>query len=170
MFDIPWVTLDVERFSTKKQQQLMKLLNDKNVRTEVNTRILNAINNFVPMKTGALRQSGYATSTHIGWGQNLPAPYARYQYNGLVYVPNRPITKGGTIVGWFSPPGQHKHPDPNGRELGVPGEWKGWRFGYTTPGTRHHWDRAFQYQVKQKTNLEITRYLKRECKNRGLNT
>ena len=168
MPDIPWVTLDVERFYTKRQQQLLKLLDDKKVRTEVNTRIKDAINTFVPMDTGALRRSAYANSTHIGWGQGLAAPYARYQYNGIVYGPNHPITRGGTIVGWFSTPGQQKH--PTGRTLGTPREWKGWKFGYTTPGTSHHWDKLFTYRIKQQTNLEITRYLKRECKDRGLQT
>lgn len=166
MPDIPVVTIDVAKFSTKKQQKLLQLLNDKQVRTEVNTRIKDAINKFVPKKTGALRNSARATSDYIVWGEGLE--YARYQYGGQVYGPNHPIVKGGRIVGWYSTPGQRKH--PTGRELGVPGQWMGWRFGYTTHGTHHHWDQYFRYLPKMKTNLEITRYLKAECKKRGLKT
>ncbi len=167
MPDIPIVTIDVARFRTKKQEELLAMLNDKKVKTEINTRILNTINKFVPKKSGALRRSGRATSEYISWGEGL-AQYARYQYYGEVYGPNRPIVKNGTIVGWYSTPGQRKY--PTGRELGVPGYWMGWRFGYTTRGTHHHWDRYFTYFPKMKTNLEITRYLKKECKRRGLKT
>lgn len=164
MPDIAWVTIDVEKFRTKKQQTLLKKLNSPKVQTQVNTMLLDAINKFVPKKSGALRASGKANSKFIYWGEGLP--YARYQYYGQVYGPNHPIVKGGTIVGWYSTPGKRKH--PTGRELGVPGYWKGWKFGYTTRGTRHHWDQKFRYLPKMKTNLEITRYLKRECKKWGL--
>ena len=164
MPNIPIITLDVTKFNTKKQQKLLQMLNDKNVLVEVNTRIKDAINKFVPKKTGALRESARVTSNMIAWGEGLE--YARYQYGGEVYGPNHPITRGGTIVGWYSTPGQQKH--PTGRELGIPGYWRGWRFGYTTKGTHHHWDQYFRYFPKMKTNLEITRYLKKECKKRGL--
>lgn len=40
---------------------------------------------------------------------------------------------------------------------------------YTTPGTRSYWTKAYAWDVKRQTNLEITQYLKRECKRRGLN-
>ena len=161
---IPIVTIEVEQFRTKKQQKLLDMLNDKVVKKQVNLRILNAINKFVPKKTGALRSSARVTSEFISWGTGLE--YARYQYGGQIYGPNRPITEKGRIVGWFSTPGQRKY--PTGRELGIPGYWRGWRFGYTTPGTHHHWDRYFRYLPKMRTNLEITRYLKQECKRRGL--
>ena len=165
MPDIPIVTIDSVDFRTKKQQALLKMLNDRQVQIEVNTRIKDAINPFVPMKSGALRKSAKVYTKLITWGEGLD--YGRYQYGGEVYGPNIPITRGGNIVGWYSKPGQRKH--PTGRELGVPGYWKGWRFGYTTPGTHHHWDRYFRYFPKMKANLEITRYLKKECKRRGLN-
>lgn len=165
MPDIPIFTLEVEQFRTKKQKKLLEMLNDKNVKAEVNVRIKDAINRFVPRKSGALRASARAYPDYISWGEGL-AQYARYQYYGEVYGPNRPIIRQGRIVGWFSTPGRPKY--PTGRELGIPGYWKGWRFGYTTKGTHHHWDRYFTYFPKMKTNLEITRYLKRECKRRGL--
>lgn len=165
MPEIPIITLDVAQFRTKKQEKLLQMLNDNRIKIGINTRIKNDINRYVPRKSGKLRASAKVHPDYISWGEGL-APYARYQYYGEVYGPNHPITRGGNIVGWYSTPGQRKH--PTGRELGVPGYWKGWRFGYTTPGTHHHWDRYFTYYVKQRTNLKITRYLKKECKARGL--
>ena len=158
------ITIDVARFRTKKQEKLLAMLNDDNVREEINSRIKDAINKFVPKKTGALRASATVTPDSIVWGQGLP--YAHYQYMGEVYGPNHPIIRNGRIVGWYSTPGVKKH--PTGRELGVPGYWMGWKFGYTTSGTHHHWDQYFRYFPKLKANIEITRYLKKECKRRGL--
>lgn len=158
------INIQLDTYRTDKQRELLKMLNDKAVQKQVNTYIKDAINPFVPMKSGALRRSARVTHKSITWGQGLK--YAHYQYMGEVYGPNFPIIKGGLIVGWYSKKGMKKY--PTGRELGVSGEWLGWRFGYTTQGTQHHWDKAFTYQVKQKTNLDITRFLKRECKRRGL--
>ena len=179
MPDIPIITLDVTKFNTKKQQKLLQMLNDKKVLVEVNTRIKDAINKFVPKKTGALRASARVTSNMIAWGEGLS--YARYQYGGEVYGPNLPGVDGGSPA-WRSRRGMPKH--PMGRELGKPGigvlrpVWSRntkpvppfmvYKFGYTTHGTHHHWDQYFRYRPKMKTNLEITRYLKKECKKRGL--
>lgn len=160
------VTVEVAKFSTKKQQKLLSLLNNPRTQAEINQITGNAINKFVPMKSGALRASMEVTPTTISWGNGLA--YARYQYGGEVYGPNLPIVRKGTIVGWYSIKGMKKH--PTGRELGIPGEWMGWRFGYTTPDTKHHWDKLYTYQPKRKANLEITRYLKRLCKQKGLRT
>lgn len=158
------IKISTENFRTTKQQKLIAMLNDKAVQKEANKYIKDAITPFVPMKSGALRRSAIVTHKSISWGRGLK--YAHYQYMGEVYGPNLPIVRNGTIIGWYSIPGSQKH--PTGRELGIPGEWMGWKFGYTTPGTKHHWDNAFKYQVKMKANQEITRYLKRECKRRGL--
>lgn len=158
------ISIEVSRFRTKKQEKLLKMLNDDNIRANVNLRIKNDINRFVPKKTGRLRNSAHVTPDAIIWS----TPYAHYQYMGEVYGPNRPIIRQKTIVGWYSTPGVPK--TPTGRELGVPGYWMGWRFGYTTRGTHHHWDKYFTYYLKMRTNQKITRYLKKECKRRGLNT
>ena len=157
------ISIDVSKFRTTKQEKLLDMLDDDNVRSNINLRIKNAINRYVPKKSGRLRRSAYVTPTEIVWS----TPYAHYQYMGEVYGPNHPIIRHGTIIGWYSTPGMTK--TPTGRELGVPGYWMGWRFGYTTRGTHHHWDNYFNYFVKLKTNLKITQYLKRECKQRGLN-
>ena len=158
------VKVEVQKFRTRKQEELLKMLEDKQVRKHINTLVKDAINPFVPMKSGALRRSAIVTHLSITWGRGLK--YAGYQYRGEVYGPNYPIVRSGTIIGWYSKPGVRKH--PTGRELGLPGEWKGWKFGYTTPGTKHHWDSKFSHDVKLRTNQSITRYLKSECKRRGL--
>ena len=160
------VTLEVDStYSKGTWTNLKKLLYDSQIRTEINQMIGDAINPYVPSNTGALQESMRVYEDRITWGENLE--YARYQYNGEVYGPNIPITKNGMIIGWFSRPGVRYN---TGRELGVPGEWKGWRFGYTTPGTMHHWLNVYQRQLKSTTNRSITTFLKRECKARGLDT
>lgn len=164
MADEPIVSIELARFRTKKQEKLLEILRDENVLVHCNTIIKDAITPFVPKKSGALRRSAKVTKNTITWGEGLA--YARYQYGGEVYGPNFPIVRGGKIVGWYSKRGMKKH--PTGRELGVPGTWMGWRFGYTTRGTHHHWDQYFRYLPKLKANIEITRFLKKECKRRGL--
>lgn len=149
----PTVNIQVSHFRTNKQQELLKLLNDNSVRKEINTIIKDAINNFVPYDEGGLRRSALVTHKSITWGRNLG--YAHYQYEGQVYGPNIPVIKNGEIVRWVSPPGKKKY--PTGRRL-----------RYSTPGTQDHWDEAFKGPVKLATNQEITRYLKRLCKERGL--
>lgn len=158
------------------------MLNDPKVLIEVNKFIGKAITPFVPKKTGALRNSIRINPKSISWGgRNFQ--YAHYQYMGIVYGPNFPGAINGSPA-WKSSKGKGSK-YPTGRELGKPGSamlrpiWQEgtpvqgrllYKFGYTTPGTRHHWDKAFTYQVKLKTNQEVTRYLKRECKRRGLKT
>lgn len=167
---MPSIRIKVDEFRTHRQKQLLKnYLNEPGVRKSINEMIGNYINNYVPMESGELRNSMRANEKSISWGANSEAgKYAHYQYEGEVYGPNIPITQGGIIVGWHSIAGSTK--SPTGRELGIPGEWKGWIFGYTTPGTKHHWDKLFNQDIRAKAevNREITRQLKRECKARGL--
>lgn len=147
---------------------------------------------YVPSSTGdedaGLRGSVKVTPDSIIWGDNLA--YAHYQYEGEVYGPNTPGAVNGAPA-WKSEPEKY----PMGRELGVPGSaylrakwyvgsrpiswalggvrapWLLYTFGYSTPGTGHHWDELFNKDIgtKRQANLEITRYLKAECKRRGLN-
>ena len=72
---------------------------------------------YCPWETGTLAKSPYSV-TDIGSGEVVyPGPYARYLYYGEVYGPNIPIFEddSGEPVGFFSPPGQKKH--PTGRPL-----------------------------------------------------
>ena len=70
---------------------------------------------YTPMRTGMLTES-VKLGTVIGSGElRYLSPYARYLYYGEVYSPNIPIFEGGELTGFFSPPGQKKH--PTGREM-----------------------------------------------------
>lgn len=146
-----------------KLREFTKMFDEPEMRTRINYFILDAIQPYVPKESGELRRSRRVYPDKITWGEGLP--YAHYQFAGEVWGPNRPITSKGTIVGWYSVAPKHK----TGRELGVPGEWKGWTFGYTTPNTKHHWTDVYSGKLKLDTNKKITEYLKKECQMRGLN-
>ena len=113
-------------------KELEAAIKDDACMTEVHNTLLRFCAPYVPKQQGILQGSGIATPEYAEWN----TPYAHYQYTGEVYGPNYPIMYGKQIVGWHSPLKKH----PTGRELGIPGEWNGWQFGYTTPGTGHHWD------------------------------
>lgn len=149
------VQLKAEIKYSKRINQLLKMLNDSTVRRNVNQKIADAITPYVPMQSGKLRRSVYVGPQIISWGRGLP--YARYQFNGEKYEPSIPITRNGEVIGYFSRSDVPKR--PTGEMMGV-----------TTPGTMHHWTDAYQGQLKAEINRQITNYLKRECKARGLNT
>ena len=144
---------------TALQHKLLDVVgNDKTLRG-INQIIADMIEPYVPMKSGALRQSVRVGPKTISW----TLPYARYQYFGEIYGPNFPIISQGMIVGWYSPEKKY----PTGRELGLPGEWMGWVFGYTTPGTKHHWIDEMMKTEKRTMQIRITNYLKRRAKELG---
>ena len=67
--------------------------------------------------TGTLARSAY-TASDIGSGTIIyPGPYAHYMAMGEVYGPNIPVFEdnSGEPTGFFSPPGQQKH--PTGRQI-----------------------------------------------------
>ena len=161
------VEIDVSGLYSQKMAKLLDMLNDDSVKKEVNTLVGEALTPYVPMETGALRRSFRAFPEYLSWGTGLQKDRAHYQYMGVVYGPNRPITKHGVVVGWYTPQGATKYPTT--RSLGVYHEWKGWTFGYTTPGTQSQWVMKYtEPAIKRTINMQATRYLKKECKNRGL--
>ena len=159
------VSISTKDLPSKKTIELLKLLNDPDMYLEVNKIIAEAIKPYVPKKTGALQQSVVITPKEISWGVGLD--YAHYQYEGVVYGKNYPITKDGNIVGWYSKGTK----SPTTRELGgyFKGSWKGWFFGYSSGGSVKQWTKIYEWQLKRETNVKITRMLKAECKRRGLN-
>lgn len=165
MSKYPRVDIRIANFiePTKLQQKLLDIINDNSVKRGINQIVGEYANNYVPMNTGSLRDSMEVDSEKISWGRGLK--YARYQYNGEVFGPNIPIVKQGEIVGWFSRPGQEKQ--PTGRELGIPGEWRGWKFGYSTPGTKHHWIDEMLSNERRSMQMRITNYLKWEAKKKN---
>lgn len=68
---------------------------------------------YTPMRTGILAK-GAVLGTKIGSGEiHYTVPYARYQYYGKVFGPNKPIVKHGLLVGYYSPPKKY----PTGKDL-----------------------------------------------------
>ena len=55
---------------------------------------------YVPMNSGMLFSSAQITPEAVTY----PGPYAHYQWEGVVYGPNYPITENGILVGFFSKP------------------------------------------------------------------
>lgn len=158
------ITVEDLGLTTKLQAKLLELIEDDEVRLGISQIIGERANKYVPKDSGELQESMQVEPGVITWGEGVP--YAQYQHEGEGYGPNFPITSGGVVIGWYSKPWIARR--PTGRELGVPGEWHGWRFGYSTPGTTHHWvDEMLQYERRGMSN-QITAYLKREARKRNL--
>lgn len=171
------IEIDISSLRSKKLAEYEAMLNDDNVRIHINRTIVQAIEPFVPMKTGALRRSVRVYPDYVSWGSRLwqKRTRAHYQYLGVVMGPNIPIFKTGTrkkgmvpkIIGWYSPRGKAKH--YTNRDIGsFNGIWAGWKFGYTTPGTQSQWLTAYKGPLRIKTNKQLAWYLRKECKKRGL--
>lgn len=121
------------------EHKIENLIND-DVMIAIHDLFAKLCNPYVPMDEGPLSQHIEVTPQYVRYAE----PYAHYQYMGEVYGPNFPITDKttGGIIGWYSQPGVKKH--PTGRELGVDGEWNGWKFGYNREKhalAAHHWDK-----------------------------
>lgn len=159
---------------SRKTNELLRMLNDPAIQTQINFKIGHALNEFVPMQSGALRASMFADSNGVHWS----TPYAHYQYEGVVYAVNHPIWQGGKVTGWYSSGTKYPTDRILGAFKGELPQFPGWTFGYTTDKTMHHWVKMYtgsQWKggageggIKAKTNLEITKFLKAECRKRGL--
>jgi len=140
---------------TKLQQELMDIIGSEKAMRGVHRLLGEFCEPYVPKKTGGLRAAMKAYPGSVKW----ETPYAHYQYTGVVYAPNYRIERNGEIIGWYSPAGKKKR--KTDRELGVPGEWKGWKFGYSEPGTAHHWlDKAMEGRGKNNYSIAVTKMLK----------
>lgn len=142
---------------TELQKKLLGLVNNEKAMRETHRILGEMCQPYVPDgRTGGLRRSMKVYPSAVKW----ETPYAHYQYTGVVYAPNYPIMDGDTISKWRSPAGRRKR--KTDRELGVPGEWKGWTFGYSTPGTTHHWfDKAMEGRGKNNFSVAVTKMLKK---------
>ena len=156
------VSLDPVNLYSQKTTELLRLLNDPTVYLEANKIIADAIKPYVPRKSGTLQESVVVTPTEITWN----TPYAHYQFEGIVYEKNYPITKDGAIVGWYSKGSK----TPSSRTMGhFKGSLNGWFFGYTNGASTSQWTRIYEWQLKSQTNMEITKMLRAECRRRRLN-
>ena len=113
------------------QTKIDNISDNEQVMTECHNIMASYMEPYVPMKTGILSHSAIVTSQYVRYG-GASAPYAHYMFEGVVYGPNIPIYENGVITGWFSPPGQKKH--PTGAMLSYSGE------GH--PLATHHWHKA----------------------------
>ena len=143
------------------RKRLLAVMSDKETMREVHKKLKEFVEPFVPMDTGNLRDHAKVLPSGVVY----ETPYAHYQYMGIVYEPNIKIwsydkgSKSSSIVAWRSVKGTKK--TPSERELGVPGEWMGWRFGYSEPDTTHHWmEEAFKSGGKARFSKQATRVMK----------
>ena len=99
------VKIDVNMDVSKLTKQFEDLKND-NVMYQIHDLFAKMCDPYVPMYEGVLSQGVQIEKDKVIY----PPPYAHYQYIGEVYGPNIPIFEDGVLVGFFSPPGQKKHP------------------------------------------------------------
>lgn len=153
------VQITVSNPYTALQKKLAKVVGSEEAHLIAHETLGRFCNRYVPHKTGELRRSMEVTPDYVSWD----TPYARYQYEGDVYGPNVPIIQNDIIVGWYTPEGSSRY--FTGRELGVPGNYKGWVFGYSQPGTGHHWfEKAMAGGGKRRFSLQFTNALKRHVR------
>lgn len=132
--------------------KLAKVATDPKVKLAMHNALAKEMNPYIPMQSGTLSQTVEITPERVRYTQ----PYAHYQYTGIVYGPNFPITENGVIVGWFSPPGPgSKHPTERA-------------INYSTemhPLATHHWDEAMMRdrgkEFTQQIKDILEHYLKR---------
>lgn len=138
------------------RKRLLAVMSDKETMREVHQKLKKFVERFVPMDTGNLRDHARALPSGVVY----ETPYANYQYQGEVWGPNTPIIKDGKIIGWEDTPMSAKHP-MNRKFRKTPVVWKGWRFGYKTPDTTHHWmEEAFKGGGKARFSKQATRVMK----------
>lgn len=102
---------------------------------------------YVPMQNGALYNQVTIepkTITHT-------APYAHYQYEGIMYGPNYPIIENGAIAGFFSMPNRKK--TATGRRLKYNKDLH--------PKATREWDKAAAPTQKEKLERAMMNYLRK---------
>lgn len=139
------VSVDISR-AVKKIKDALEL--DDKLKLYSHTRLAAYCEQYVPKESGTLASSIRTTPEYIEY----TAPYAHYQYMGEVYGPNVPIrNETGTVIGWFSPPGQRKH--PTGRALTYSKE--------VNQLATDHWDKAAMAARGDDLSDDITNYIVR---------
>jgi len=158
-----YLVINAHLRSGSVRKRLLAVMSNKETMREVHEELKQFVEPYVPMSKGGgdLRKSAEVKPSGVVY----ESPYAHYQYEGEVYGPNLPIwqyikgDKSSIIIDWRSAPGTTKH--PMGRTLGTPGRWKGWKFGYSTPDTTHHWmEEAFKNGGKARFSKRATRVMK----------
>ena len=170
-----YVSIRANMPHTVLQNKLFDLIGNKEVMRKTHEILGELCNDYVPLKSGGLRESMRAYPKSVKW----KTPYARYQYEGEVYGPNEVGYTSPSTWEWRTANPKHKM----GRKLG---ERPGKRllkpqfgeeyntqpilvtFGYTTAGTTHHWfDEAMKNGGRRKFSLRVTNMLKAEARRRN---
>lgn len=170
-----YVNIHANMPNTVLQKKLFDLIGNKEVMRKTHEILGEMCNDYVPLKSGGLRESMQAYPKSVKW----KAPYAKYQYEGEVYGPNWVGYTSPSTWEWRTSKSKHKM----GRKLGEnPGErllkprfGKRYntepilvKFGYTKEGTTHHWfDEAMKNGGRRTFSLRVTNMLKAEAKKRN---
>lgn len=102
------ITVDMHMLDLKGHAN--KVMNDKAFWAFAASEWHRLYSPYVPSgDSGKLRDQVVITPGEI----EHTVPYAHYQYEGIVYGPNYPISENGRIVGYFSPPRKR----PTGKRL-----------------------------------------------------
>lgn len=83
------------------------------VQKVVDSECIKRMEEYTPKRSGYLSHGAPKNGTVIGSGHiYYEAPYARYQYYGIVYGPNIPIYEYGELIGFWSPKKKHSTGKP----------------------------------------------------------
>lgn len=140
------VKVNLGRFT----RRIYSLIHDESTMLEIHNLFAKMCDPYVPMDEGVLSQTLEITPEYVRYIQ----PYAHYQYTGDVYGPNIPIMEDGIIMGWFSPPGQKKHPT-------------GGTLNYSTerhPLATKQWDKAMMRDRGDEFTKQVKEILVRRAK------
>ena len=144
------VTVNVNWDYTNFQRRWKDILEDPRIKRSVGRLFAEMCEPYIPESSGALINSVKVTKNYVSWN----TPYAHYQYTGMVYGPNFPITDGdGNIVGWYSRRGQKKKPT-------------GARLEYKKPLATDHWDKAMLARDGHEFKIRVNRLIREELKRR----
>lgn len=148
------------------EELLTGLTVDEELRTEIHKSLRRYCRPYVPASDRDLTRNTKADAD----GVHYNFPYAHYQYEGVVYAPNIPLSTPNGFYGWYSPAGKMKHPTDRG--LGTPGEYtdsygNSWTFGYNKPLATHHWDEAMLLADGDKFYAAVGRAVDRYLKRKG---
>lgn len=130
-----------KNIADKTLEKLMLEMQNPDTMTAIYNALARHCDPYVPMRSGDLSQTVNVSEEGVRYSQ----PYAHYQYVGEVYGPNIPIKEDGEIVGWFSPPGQKKH--PTGRKINYKTDYH--------PLATSHWDQAMMRDKGDEFKAEV---------------
>ena len=105
---------------------------------------------YVPADNLILAQNVTLDATEDYGTVTYNSPYAHYQWQGEKYGPSYPITEGGEVMGFWSPPIKY----PTGEHL---------HYGtYRHPLATDHWNEAMMAARKDDLIASVERYLNNE--------